>query len=691
MLTGSYDLFMVFISFCVAVLASYTALDLSGRIATSKKNAVPFWISGGALAMGIGIWSMHFVGMLAFSLPIPMGYDLTITLLSLALAIIASGFALWMVAQPEMPWSHLLIGAVALGAGIAAMHYLGMYALLMQPGIVYDPLLVGLSLVIAVIASASALLIAFRLRRNTAYVKAWRMGASLVMGGAIIGMHYTGMAAAGFPEGSFCAAAIDGLDNNWLASLVIVVTLAVLGIALLTSVLDARMELRTDALSRSLADANKELTHLALHDNLTKLPNRLLLEDRIEQSMQKVKRNGGIFTLMFLDLDGFKPINDAFGHHVGDKLLEQVGQRLTHRLRATDTLARVGGDEFVLLAEVDTATDASSIAKQIIDLVNQPFRVDEQELRVSTSLGIVMYPADGTDQQELLMNADAAMYHAKASGKNDFSFFNTTMNAGALAQLNLLQDLRRALQQDEFVLYYQPKFAAVGGQIVGAEALIRWHHPTRGLLAPGAFIGLAEKSGLIVEIDSWVLKQACQQMGEWYAEGYLDWCVAVNVSALQLSQPRFVDSVQAALEQNALPAKHLIIEITETMAMNDVDASIKVLERLGSIGVGVSIDDFGSGHSSLLYLKNLPVNELKIDRGFVNELQHGAADEAIISAIVDLGQALGLRIVAEGVETAEQQAFLSSMKCDVLQGFLLGHPLPADDFIGKLAGQRPKA
>lgn len=486
MLTGSYDLFMVFISYCVAVLASYTALDLSGRIATVNDKVATFWIAGGAVAMGIGIWSMHFVGMLAFSLPIPMGYDLTITLASLALAILASGFALWMVSRPDLPYLHLMVGALALGAGISSMHYLGMYALLMQPGIDYDWTLVGLSLVIAVLASASALMIAFHLRRHVTHVKLLRIGASLIMGGAIIGMHYTGMAAANFPEGSWCGAAIDGLDNKWLASMVIVVTLAVMGIALLTSVLDARLESRTQTLSNSLAIANEELTHLALHDNLTKLPNRLLLEDRIQQSMQKVQRNGGIFTLMFLDLDGFKPVNDAFGHHVGDQLLKQVGQRLRHRLRAADTLARVGGDEFVLLAEVSNATEAAQIGRMIVDLVSLPYDVEGHSLRVSTSMGIVLYPADGADQQELLMNADAAMYHAKGNGKNDFSFFEASMNVDARAQLQLLHDLRSAVQNDELVLYYQPKFAANSGQVVGAEALLRWQHPEKGLLAPGA-------------------------------------------------------------------------------------------------------------------------------------------------------------------------------------------------------------
>ncbi|KKN97594.1 hypothetical protein LCGC14_0157130 [marine sediment metagenome] len=521
MLAGSYDLTLVIISFCVAVLASYTALDLCGRIATSKSTTVPFWIGGGAVAMGIGIWSMHFIGMLAFSLPIPMGYDLTLTLLSLALSILASGFALWLVSQAHMPWQSLWLGALAMGLGISAMHYLGMHALLMQPGIDYDPLLVVLSLLIAMVASASALWIAFRLRRHAPYVKVIRLGAALIMGGAIVGMHYTGMAAANFPMDSFCGAANSGLDNSWLASLVITVTLAILAMALLTSVLDARLEARTAELSSSLALANQELMQLALHDNLTKLPNRLLLEDRIERSMKKVRRRGGRFTLMFMDLDGFKPINDAFGHHVGDLLLKEVGTRLRDHLRADDTLARVGGDEFVLLSDVKEAADAATIARLIVQLVDKPFQVGEHELRVSASVGIVMYPGDGQDQQELLMNADAAMYHAKGSGKNDYCFFETAMNAGARSQLKLLQELRLALRRQELTLYYQPKFDAASGAPVGAEALLRWQHPQHGLLSPGAFVDLAERSGLIIEIDNWVLHEACRQMRQWVNEGLL--------------------------------------------------------------------------------------------------------------------------------------------------------------------------
>jgi diguanylate cyclase len=686
MLIASYDFSLVLTSLAVAMLASYTALDLAGRIATAKGLALPLWIAGGALAMGIGIWSMHFIGMLAMSLPIPLGYDLTITLLSLAMAILASGFALWLVSQPQMPHWHWLLGSLVMGAGISVMHYVGMQALRMQPGIDYDPLLFGLSLLIAVAASAASLWIAFRLRLPGPSVRLARIAAALVMGGAIVGMHFTGMAAANFPLDSFCLAAGAGLDSAWLAGLVSTATLAVLAIALLTSMLDVRRETQVARLSESLAMANRELTQLALHDPLTKLPNRLLLEDRIGQSIHKTTRKGGHFALMFMDLDGFKPVNDAFGHHIGDLLLCAVGERLRQRLRAQDTLARVGGDEFVLLAELREADDAVNLAGQIVQLISQPFNVGEHELRLSTSVGIALYPGDGEDQQTLLRNADAAMYHAKGAGKNGYSFFEASMNANACKQMQLLHDLRMALERDEFRLYYQPKFDALNGRPTGAEALLRWQHPERGIVAPAEFIELAEKTGMIILIGEWVLDQACRQMRQWYEQGHRDWRVAVNLSALQFCHAGLIDSVARALQQHALPANCLTLEITETTAMSDADATLQVLTRLAEMGVDLSIDDFGTGYSSLLYLKRLPANELKIDRGFVSDLVHDSDDAAIISAIVALGQALNLRIVAEGVETQQQKSFLTELGCNSLQGFLLGHPLPAEQFIQSLAG-----
>ncbi|GLO16577.1 bifunctional diguanylate cyclase/phosphodiesterase [Pseudomonas putida] len=688
MLTGSYSSSLVLISLCVAILASYTALDLTGRIATAKGRAAYLWMGGGALAMGIGVWSMHFIGMLAFSLPIDLGYDLGLTAFSLLIAVLSSGFALWLVSQPSLPGLQLGFGALIMGAGIACMHYTGMAALRMLPGIDYDPALFGASLLIAVGASAAALWIAFRLRMHTPYVRQIRGVAAVVMGFAIVGMHYTGMAAANFPEGSFCGALGGGLQGDSLVYLVLITTLAVLAVALLTSVLDARLEARTAELARSLTLANQELTQLALHDTLTDLPNRTLLADRIEQAIAKVAEQGGCFALMFIDLDGFKPVNDAFGHHIGDLLLKAVASRLRGHLHSQDTLARIGGDEFVLLVELQEPDDAMDVAVKQVNLVSRPFRVAEHDLQLSASLGIVLYPGNGQDQHELLRNADAAMYHAKSAGKNGYSFFDASMNSNARQQLQLLQDLRQALEQRQFRLHYQPKFDAQACLPIGAEALLRWEHPQHGLLLPDRFIGLAEKTGLIIPIGEWVLDEACRQMRHWLDQGHEGWRMAVNLSAIQFCHAGLVESVARALQQNGLPANCLTLEITETTAMHDADASLTVLQRLSDMGVDLSIDDFGTGYSSLMYLKRLPANELKIDRGFVRDLEHDSDDAAIVSAIVALGQALGLRIVAEGVETDKQQDFLTRLGCDSLQGYLLGQPVPAEQFMGKLQALR---
>ena len=681
MLIGSYSPSLVVISLFVAILASYTALDLTGRLATAKGRAVYLWMAGGALAMGVGVWSMHFIGMLALRLPFALGFDLGITALSLLIAVLSSGFALWLVSQPRLPAWQLALGALIMGAGIASMQSTGMAAMRMTPGIDYDPTLFGASLLIAVVASGAALWIAFNLRRNTPYVRLARGGAAVVMGIAIVGMHYTGMAAAQFADESYCGAALSGLSGKGLDNLVLVTSLAVLIIALLTSLLDARLEARTAVLADSLTLANQELTHLALHDMLTGLPNRTLLADRIQQAMQAVKEQGGCFALMFIDLDGFKPVNDAFGHHMGDQLLREVGLRLREDLRSQDTLARIGGDEFVLLVQLTQPDDALGLAERQVVLINRAFQVAEHELKISASVGIAMFPGNGSSPQELLMNADAAMYHAKGMGKNGYSFFDVSMNTNARKQLQLLQDLRNAVEQQQFRLYYQPKFDAVSGIPVGAEALLRWEHPQQGLLLPATFIELAEKTGLIIPIGEWVLDEACRQMSLWYVQGYEDWRIAVNLSALQFCHAGLVKSVATALARHQLPANSLTLEITETTAMSDADASMTVLQQLSEMGVDLSIDDFGTGYSSLMYLKRLPANELKIDRGFVRDLEHDSDDAAIVSAIVALGQALGLRIVAEGVETDVQQNFLTRLGCNSLQGYLLGHPLPADSFM----------
>jgi len=680
-LVGSYNPLLVLLSLVVAILASYTALDMTGRIATAQGRAAHWWLIGGACAMGTGIWSMHFVGMLAFTLPITIGYDPFLTLLSLLLAISSSLFALWLVSRRALPTPRLIAGALLMGPAIAGMHYTGMAAMRMSPAILYVPWIFCLSIAIAIVASGAALWIAFHLRQQSFRVRLYRAGAAVVMGVAIVGMHYTGMAAARFPLDSICGAAHDGVDPNWLALVIIVVTLSVLGIALLISVLDLRLESRTALLAMSLAEANQELTYLALHDNLTKLPNRALLNDRLDQAMRTAYREKGRFALMFMDLDGFKAINDAYGHQLGDQLLVAFAERLTQQVRAGDTLARLGGDEFVLLAVVGDPTEAAEIADQLIEAVREPFAVGGHSLHVSTSIGVGMYPGDGEMADQLLTNADAAMYHAKMLGRNTYCFFETSMNANVHEQLELVQELRLALTRNEFVLHYQPKFEAPDGPTLGFEALVRWQHPQRGLLAPDQFIPLAEKAGLIVPLGAWVLDEACGQIARWGQDGHPQWSMAVNLSALQFGHTALIDTVRNTLARHALHPSRLILEITESTAMHDADASMRILERLHEMGVRISIDDFGTGYSSLLYLKRLPASELKIDRGFIRDLARNSEDEAIVSAIIALGQTLNLKIVAEGVETEYQQAFLTRLGCDSLQGFLLGHPLPADQVI----------
>ncbi|WP_251865461.1 EAL domain-containing protein [Achromobacter sp. Marseille-Q4962] len=687
MLAGTYNPSLVLVSLGVAVLASYTALGMANRVrAAGNLPVARCWLIGGAFAMGLGIWSMHFVGMLAFSLPIPLGYDPALTVLSMLIAVACSAYALRTVTREHLSRVRLVGGALLMGAGIAAMHYVGMTAMRMQPGIEYDPLWFALSVVIAVAASGAALWITYSLRHDRPRMALSRALAAGVMGLAIVGMHYTGMEAAGFPPGSVCLAAGSGMSAGWLAIAVTAITLGVLAIALVVAVLDNRLEARTSALASSLAEANEELVQLALHDTLTKLPNRILLEDRLEQAIESASRRRGHFAVLFFDLDGFKAVNDAYGHHTGDALLIELSQRIRQALRTQDTVARLGGDEFIVLSEVAEPTDAANVADRLIDTIARPVNVYGHEVMVTSSVGIAIYPNDGEDTHALLTNADAAMYHAKRLGGTGYSFFEPSMNADAHEQIELLHDLRLALERKQFVLHYQPKFQAPAGPIIGAEALLRWNHPARGLVAPNVFIPIAEKTGLILAIGDWVINEACRQMREWIDAGQPNWTVAVNLSSLQFAHSGLVDTVSAALARHRVPPACLTLEVTESTAMRDAEASMAVLKRLSGLGVTISIDDFGTGYSSLLYLKRLPATELKIDRGFVNQLDNDNEDAAIVSAIVALAQQLNLRIVAEGVETAAQQKFLTGLGCNSLQGFLLGKPMPASEFMEQVGG-----
>jgi diguanylate cyclase (GGDEF)-like protein len=669
MIQGTYAPGLVGMSILVAIVAAYTAIDLARRIASTRDRASRWWLIGGACAMGTGIWSMHFVGMLAYRLPVPTGYDPGITLLSWLIAIAASGFALWLTSRPQLSLHRWIVGSLILGGGIAGMHYTGMEAMRMQPAIDYARGLFASSIVVAVVVSGMGLRVMHVLRTAPRHVHWLRLAAALLIGLSIVGMHYLAMAAARFPAGSICGAAGYGLHAERLATLIIVGSLGMLTMALVISLLDQMLQSRTAALANSLASANQKLTQLALHDPLTRLPNRMLLEERLAQSIALGKR----FAVIYMDLDGFKAVNDALGHHMGDQLLVEVAGRLEAVRRPTDVISRQGGDEFVLLVHVDDRGDAEAEALRLIELIRQTVVVDAQPLHVSASIGIALHPADGADPATLLSNADAAMYHAKKQGRNGYCFFESRMNKQAQTLLQLTKALAPALARNEFRLLYQPQYDATTGSLVGVEALVRWHHPTRGVIAPDVFIPLAERSGLIVELGVWILDAACRQLLAWHREGH-PVQMSVNLSAAQFCNMRLVEDIKACLEKYALPSRYLTLEITESTAMQDVEHSMRMLRQLRALGVRLSIDDFGTGYSSLAYLKRLPASELKIDRNFVQGLCEGQEDAAIVSAIIALGKTLGLTVIAEGVETREQQEFLARQGCDILQGYLLGPP-----------------
>ena len=422
------------------------------------------------------------------------------------------------------------------------------------------------------------------------------------------------------------------------------------------------------------------IIHQAFHDALTDLPNRLLFKDRLSLAIAHARRNKLMLAVLLLDLDRFKLINDTLGHAVGDELLQLIAERLTNSLREDDTVARQGGDEFLLLLpEIIKIEDAAKLAQKLMEQIRQPLFIGDHELYITASMGMVLYPNDGRDIETLLKNADTAMYRAKEQGRNNYQLYTPTMNARAFERLTLENSLRRALERNEFTVYYQPKVDIQNRQVAGVEALVRWQHPELGLILPGDFIPAAEDTGLIVPIGEWVLHTACAQNKAWQDAGYPPVRVAVNLSARQFQLQNLVQTVAGVLSATGLDPNCLELEITESIAMQNAEFTIKTLNDLKEMGVQISIDDFGTGYSSLSYLKRFPINNLKIDKSFVQEINTDHDNAAIASAVIVLGQSLNLGVIAEGVETEEQLNFLREQNCDEIQGYLFGRPLPAID------------
>ncbi|SEM52642.1 EAL domain-containing protein [Paenibacillus sp. OV219] len=906
---GSYNWFLVCLSFIIALFASYTALNLARRVVLSEGWKRRGWLTSGAFIMGVGIWSMHFIAMLAFKLPVGVTYELITVLVSIGVSFIGSLVGFGFASQGRKKPAMLIAGGIFMGLAISGMHYIGMYALT-GVAITYNPLLFSLSIIIAVLTSITALLFAFR--NNTRY---WMSG--FIMGIAITGMHYTGMSAAHMTmpmdmmdmgsdlqavnfleiaiyvafgtivifavsligsmnadkklseqmmlKGSILESAIDCLimfdhkglifefnpaaermfevehskvigkpisqfllpahievhepvnrmlakgDKSVLGARIettlsrcdriefpveITVTrikkdklpvytmylrdltarkmveealreseeryrklidfspepIIVHMDGLITFINDAglqtlggvdqqsmigkpmmdliqadykqvvrqwmeeieagvaridSMELKMvqsdgnpidveaksilvqyggqtliQTIARDVTDKKRNentIKKLAYYDMLTGLPNRNWFNMFFPEILHEAKEEGHSVAVMFLDLDRFKLINDTMGHLMGDRLLQHFSKLLTACGGGENRLvSRLSGDEFVIIMPSSCRSEVVKIAETIIGQAAAPIDLDGQTIFITTSIGIAQFPGDGETPEVLLQHADSAMYAAKENGKNQFQFFEWKMTQAKSRRLAIEQALPAALEERQFHLVYQPIYKASSKQMLGLEALVRWVHPAMGLIGPDEFIPIAESTGHIIPLGEWILEKACSQLRQWHREGMVQVPVAVNLSAVQLNQECIVEMIGQTLEKTNLAPEYLVIEITESMAMNNNYSIIDKLQRLKALGIGISIDDFGTGYSSLSYLRRFPVDTLKIDKSFVQDLCVSSNDTAIVEAIIALAQSLKLHVLAEGVETEQQLQILSEKGCTDMQGYWLSHPLTAE-------------
>lgn len=675
MLYVSWDPVLVGISCLVAFIASFIALDSAGKISTAGVKASLFWRIAGGATLGIGIWSMHFIGMLAMEMPMMMSYDLHLTLISLLAALIASTLAINIaVSGNTLSVKRHLLATAIMSAGVVVMHYLGMAALMMHDIIVWDTGLVSLSIIIAIVASGTAIWLAFSLRVNSKGVLINRIAAAMVMGFAVAAMHYTGMSAAEFHNHGHYPA--GGVNEMGLSIWVSATTLIILGIMLIVSMVDS--QIRTTRLTENLQQLNQQLAHQAHYDGLTGLANRSNIDQRLERCMEDAVSNGTCFALVFMDLDRFKLVNDAWGHHVGDRLLVSVANRIGACLTPKMVLARLGGDEFVLMVPETDEAEVSELAAKMVNAVKRPFYEAGQIIQVSLSAGVSLYPEHGDSLHILKLRADTAMYNIKQRGRNGWAIYHEGMTQKSLGVPAFLQDLTQALDREQFELWYQPKYHAINAEVSGFEALLRWRHPTKGVLLPAVFLPLLEKTGLILAVGDWVLETACRQLQQWQQEGHTDWTLSVNLSALQFDQHDLADNVRSAIERYQIPPSRLTLEITESTALKNMAHSVQVLETLSRLGITVSIDDFGTGYSNMLMLKNLPARELKIDKSFIRDLHDNNKNVRIVATIIDIAHAMNMKVVAEGIETEEQQRLLTSLGCGVLQGFLFSQAVPPE-------------
>lgn len=681
---------LVLAAYLVACAASFATLDMAERVVHAEDlPSRRLWRWIGATCLAGGIWAMHFISMLAFQTPIDIEYDLGITLFSLLIALLASWLAMQTLSEVQPSALRCLKTACVIGLGIAGMHYVGMAAMKSSATTYYHPGLFALSVLIAIGASFAALWVARYLSEGSGVAhQLLKYSAALILGAGIISMHFTGMAALNLviPEGGMAASG-GATGHLQLGLTVALIILLILGSAISAALADKKLQnkeqdlRRVNALLSQLDQARMSLQQAANYDALTNLINRRGFNQIFAEKLNQKTSEGGMLAVMFLDIDHFKRINDSLGHDAGDALLKVIASHIKGSVRShEDVVARFGGDEFCLLINLHEREEARHMAQRIMLKMKEPIELAGRRMVMTTSIGISLFPDDGSTCEELLKHADLALYQSKNAGRNGLHFFNSSLKSRATLELQLEEELRHALREENgLMLYYQPIFELKTGRVTKLEALIRWQHPLHGLLTPDRFIAIAESNGLIAELDNWVLRRACRDLGELSSHGCEELKIAWNCSPLNLAREELADEIEHALRSAGVAPERLELEVTENALMGNIANTLVLLRQIRALGVSLSIDDFGTGYSSLAYLKRLPLNTLKIDRSFILDIPKATADMEIVQAIIVMAHTLHLQVVTEGVESLEQYEFLERSGCDFIQGYLLSRPVPLNE------------
>ena len=673
-----YNVSLVAGSAIVALVVCYFAISIEQLLFKGlRKELQKIVLLASGATSGAAIWCMHFIGMLACDFPAPYYLDYNLTTISYLIAFVSSTFALWLNNRPQLSVVRLVLGSLLMGLGITGMHYVGMMGLrVVGHQAHYNIFLIFCSILIAVSGTGFTFWLSFKYKNTVRYKGLFRCALALMLAVSIIGMHYTGMAAVQWhPLAHTAFEKLVASEQGILLFSTIFVTSLILVAAFAVAIMDQRLEER----SRQLFKLNQQLANQAFQDGLTQLPNRSFLAEYANTLFSYHEYHHNKLAFLYIDLDQFKTVNDGFGHHVGDQLLVQMTARIHRKLSKNEKLLRIGGDEFLLIIERADMQHTIDLAQQILIAIQERFLIAWKEINISASIGIAMYPEHGQSLQDLLMNADAAMLTSKFQGRNTYSIYNYSIDQQDVkSQSKLINELYKAVEEKQFVLFYQPKFTCKDHQICGVEALIRWQHPSLGLLGPNMFIKGAEQTGLIIQMGYWVIEEALKQIQIWEQRGQHYFPIAVNLSAVQFEHKNLFANLEQLFKKYAVNPQHLMLEVTESTAMHHIESSIQSFKRLRAMGIQLSIDDFGTGHSSFLYLKNLPVNELKIDRGFILDLTENSKDEMIVESIIQLAIKLGLLVTVEGVEQQQQADILRRLGCQQLQGYLLARPMPIE-------------